>query len=62
MFPGGRRNEPSASAVGYKSLDISFKTYRHLRPGSIGEAAKILDVGLAAQALRTARPRSCRRW
>ncbi|MFJ6479731.1 hypothetical protein ACIQK6_06195 [Streptomyces sp. NPDC091682] len=48
--------------MGYKSLDISFKTYRHLRPGSIGEAAKILDVGLAAQALRTARPRSCRRW
>ncbi|MFD9007570.1 tyrosine-type recombinase/integrase, partial [Streptomyces sp. NPDC059552] len=37
-----------AEWMGHKSLDITFKIYRHLMPGSIGKAAKILDVGLAA--------------
>ncbi|MDQ8704088.1 tyrosine-type recombinase/integrase [Streptomyces sp. LHD-70] len=36
-----------AEWMGHKSLDITFKIYRHLMPGSIGKAAKILDVGLA---------------
>ncbi len=33
--------------MGHKSLDITFRIYRHLMPGSISKAAKILDVGLA---------------
>ncbi|MER5775114.1 tyrosine-type recombinase/integrase [Streptomyces sp. NPDC002039] len=37
-----------ADWMSHKSLDITFKIYRHLMPGSIGKAAKILDVGLAA--------------
>ncbi|WP_369251148.1 tyrosine-type recombinase/integrase [Streptomyces sp. R41] len=37
-----------AEWMGHRSLDITFKIYRHLMPGSIGKAAKILDVGLAA--------------
>ncbi|WP_269857976.1 tyrosine-type recombinase/integrase [Streptomyces sp. RPT161] len=37
-----------AEWMGHKSLDITFKIYRHLMPGSIGKAAKILDLGLAA--------------
>lgn len=37
-----------AEWMGHKSLDITFKIYRHLMPGSIGKAAKILDLGMAA--------------
>lgn len=37
-----------AEWMGHKSLDITFEIYRHLMPGSIGKAAKILDVGLAS--------------
>ncbi|GLF95577.1 tyrosine-type recombinase/integrase [Streptomyces yaizuensis] len=37
-----------AEWMGHKSLDVTFKIYRHLMPGSISKAAKILDVGLAA--------------
>ncbi len=37
-----------AEWMGHKSLDITFKIYRRLMPGSIGKAVKILDVGLAA--------------
>jgi integrase len=37
-----------AEWMGHRSLDITFKIYRHLMPGSIGKAAKILDMGLAA--------------
>ncbi len=37
-----------AEWMGHRSLDITFKIYRHLMPGSIGKAAKILDLGLAA--------------
>nr|WP_030716234.1 tyrosine-type recombinase/integrase [Streptomyces sp. NRRL S-237] len=37
-----------AEWMGHKSLDITFKIYRHLMPGSIGKAAKVLDLGLAA--------------
>ncbi|MFD4949948.1 tyrosine-type recombinase/integrase [Streptomyces sp. NPDC058409] len=39
-----------AEWMGHTSLDITFKTYRHLMPGSISKAAKILDIGLASQA------------
>ncbi|WTO66147.1 tyrosine-type recombinase/integrase [Streptomyces sp. NBC_00212] len=35
-----------AEWMGHKSLDITFKIYRHLMPGSIGKAAKLLDLGL----------------
>ncbi|MEU3572130.1 hypothetical protein AB0E96_27450 [Kitasatospora sp. NPDC036755] len=31
-----------------KSIDVTFKIYRHLMPGSIGHAAQVLDLGLAA--------------
>ncbi|MGC0314901.1 tyrosine-type recombinase/integrase [Kitasatospora acidiphila] len=37
-----------AEWMGHRSLDITFKIYRNLMPGSIGRAAQILDVGLAA--------------
>ncbi|WP_232246425.1 tyrosine-type recombinase/integrase [Kitasatospora mediocidica] len=37
-----------AEWMGHRSLDITFKIYRHLMPGSISKAAKILDLGLAA--------------
>jgi integrase len=36
-----------AEWMGHRSLDITFKIYRHLMPGSISKAAKILDMGLA---------------
>ncbi|MFF4732241.1 hypothetical protein ACFY3M_44695 [Streptomyces mirabilis] len=36
-----------AEWVGHGSIDVTFKTYRHLMPGSIGKAAKLLDMGLA---------------
>ncbi|WP_245194911.1 tyrosine-type recombinase/integrase [Kitasatospora phosalacinea] len=37
-----------AEWMGHRSIEITFKTYRHLMPGSIGKAAKIFDLGLAA--------------
>ncbi|WUH95308.1 tyrosine-type recombinase/integrase [Streptomyces sp. NBC_00433] len=37
-----------AEWMGHRSLDITFRIYRHLMPGSINKAAKILDLGLAA--------------
>ncbi|WP_406194736.1 tyrosine-type recombinase/integrase [Kitasatospora sp. NBC_01560] len=37
-----------AEWMGHRSLDITFKIYRHLMPGSIGRAAQVLDLGLAA--------------
>ncbi|WP_328462367.1 tyrosine-type recombinase/integrase [Streptomyces sp. NBC_00448] len=37
-----------AEWMGHKSVDITFRVYRHLMPGSISKAAKILDIGLAA--------------
>ncbi|MYY12436.1 tyrosine-type recombinase/integrase [Streptomyces sp. SID4919] len=37
-----------AEWMGHRSVDITFKVYRHLMPGSIGKAARILDTGLAA--------------
>ncbi|MFD8703661.1 tyrosine-type recombinase/integrase [Kitasatospora sp. NPDC059648] len=37
-----------AEWMGHKSIDITFKIYRHLMPGSIGHAAQVLDLGLAA--------------
>ncbi|MEU4213201.1 tyrosine-type recombinase/integrase [Streptomyces sp. NPDC026206] len=37
-----------AEWMGHKSLDITFTIYRHLMPGSIGKAAKILNLDLAA--------------
>jgi integrase len=36
-----------AEWMGHKSLDVTFKIYRHLMPGSIGTAAKVLDLALA---------------
>ncbi|MFF2351853.1 tyrosine-type recombinase/integrase [Kitasatospora sp. NPDC058115] len=37
-----------AEWMGHKSIDITFKIYRHLMPGSISRAAELLDLGLAA--------------
>ncbi|MEV1023239.1 site-specific integrase [Streptomyces sp. NPDC050264] len=37
-----------AEWMGHKSIDVTFKIYRHLMPGSIGKAAQVLDVALAA--------------
>ncbi|MFG3098024.1 tyrosine-type recombinase/integrase [Streptomyces sp. NPDC048202] len=37
-----------AEWMGHKSLDITFKIYRHLMPGTIGRAAQVLDMALAA--------------
>ncbi|MGW7286232.1 tyrosine-type recombinase/integrase [Streptomyces sp. NPDC054847] len=37
-----------AEWMGHNSIDITFKIYRHLMPGSIGTAAKLLDTGLVA--------------
>ncbi|MCY0935995.1 tyrosine-type recombinase/integrase [Streptomyces sp. H34-S4] len=37
-----------AEWMGHKNIDITFKIYRHLMPGSVGTAAKLLDAGLAA--------------
>ncbi|MFF4728712.1 tyrosine-type recombinase/integrase [Streptomyces mirabilis] len=36
-----------AEWMGHSSIDVTFKTYRHLMPGSIGKAAKLLDAVLA---------------
>ncbi|MEV0259483.1 tyrosine-type recombinase/integrase [Streptomyces sp. NPDC050732] len=38
-----------AEWMGHRSIDITFKIYRHLMPGSIGRAAKLLDAGLVAE-------------
>ncbi|MFJ1735513.1 tyrosine-type recombinase/integrase [Streptomyces sp. NPDC088254] len=37
-----------AEWMGHKSVDVTFKIYRHLLPGSIGKAAQVLDMSLAA--------------
>ena len=37
-----------AEWMGHRSVDITFKIYRHLMPGSIGRAAQLLDLSLAA--------------
>ncbi|MFF2751708.1 tyrosine-type recombinase/integrase [Kitasatospora sp. NPDC058048] len=37
-----------AERMGHKSIDVTFKIYRHLMPGSISRAAQLLDLGLAA--------------
>ncbi|MEU3403592.1 tyrosine-type recombinase/integrase [Streptomyces sp. NPDC006670] len=37
-----------AEWMGHRSIEITFKTYRHLMPGTLGQAAKLLDLGLAA--------------
>ncbi|MGW4650745.1 tyrosine-type recombinase/integrase [Kitasatospora sp. NPDC004289] len=37
-----------AEWMGHRSVDITFKTYRHLMPGSIGHAAQVINLGLAA--------------
>ncbi|MER7118429.1 tyrosine-type recombinase/integrase [Streptomyces goshikiensis] len=37
-----------ADWMGHKSIDVTFKTYRHLTPGTLGKAARVLDLGLAA--------------
>ncbi|MFE0463325.1 tyrosine-type recombinase/integrase [Kitasatospora sp. NPDC058965] len=37
-----------ADWMGHRSVDITFKVYRHLMPGSISRAAEVLDLGLAA--------------
>ncbi|MFJ2092715.1 tyrosine-type recombinase/integrase [Streptomyces sp. NPDC087901] len=37
-----------ADWMGHRNLDVTFKIYRHLMPGSIGQAAKILDMALVA--------------
>ncbi|MFI1977015.1 tyrosine-type recombinase/integrase [Streptomyces wedmorensis] len=35
-----------AEWMGHKSIEETYRTYRHLMPGSITTAARILDVGL----------------
>ncbi|RAJ48583.1 site-specific recombinase XerD [Streptomyces sp. PsTaAH-130] len=37
-----------AEWMGHKSLDVTFKIYRHLMPGSINKAARVLNSNLAA--------------
>ncbi|MEU9301953.1 site-specific integrase [Streptomyces sp. NPDC048269] len=37
-----------AEWMGHKNIDVTFKIYRHLMPGTLGQAAKLLDLGLAA--------------
>ncbi|WP_346283517.1 tyrosine-type recombinase/integrase, partial [Streptomyces sp. T21Q-yed] len=37
-----------AEWMGHKTIEITFKIYRHLMPGSISKAAKILNLDLAA--------------
>ncbi|MFF4019770.1 tyrosine-type recombinase/integrase [Streptomyces sp. NPDC001843] len=37
-----------AEWMGHKNIDITFKIYRHLMPGSITTAAKVLNLDLAA--------------
>jgi integrase len=37
-----------AEWMGHRSLDVTFKIYRHLMPGTISKTARILDVYLAA--------------
>ncbi|MFD8750083.1 hypothetical protein ACFV0O_03735 [Kitasatospora sp. NPDC059577] len=37
-----------AEWMGHRSIDVTFKIYWHLMPGSIGHAAMVLDLGLAA--------------
>lgn len=35
-----------AEWMDHKSIEETFRTYRHLMPGSITKAARILDAGL----------------
>ncbi|WP_432754034.1 tyrosine-type recombinase/integrase [Streptomyces sp. JL2001] len=35
-----------AEWMGHKSIEETYRTYRHLTPGSITKAARILDAGL----------------
>ncbi|MFE5295756.1 tyrosine-type recombinase/integrase [Streptomyces sp. NPDC056632] len=35
-----------AEWMGHKSIEETYRTYRHLMPGSITKAARILDAGL----------------
>ncbi|WP_066938250.1 tyrosine-type recombinase/integrase [Streptomyces sp. NBRC 110611] len=37
-----------AEWMGHKSIEVTFKVYRHLMPGSVSSAAKLLDMELAA--------------
>ncbi|MEV7145157.1 tyrosine-type recombinase/integrase [Streptomyces sp. NPDC093084] len=36
-----------AEWMGHKSVDVTFKIYRHLLPGSIGKAAQVLNMAFA---------------
>ncbi|MER6619228.1 tyrosine-type recombinase/integrase [Streptomyces sp. NPDC000931] len=38
-----------AEWMGHKSIEETYRTYRHLMPGSITKAARILDTGLRPQ-------------
>ncbi|MFC8712884.1 tyrosine-type recombinase/integrase [Streptomyces sp. NPDC057197] len=37
-----------AEWMGHKNIDVTFKTYRHLMPGTISTAATILNHTLTA--------------
>ncbi|MGN9822113.1 tyrosine-type recombinase/integrase [Streptomyces sp. SD11] len=37
-----------AEWMGHKNIDITYKIYRHLLPGTISAAAGVLDLGLVA--------------
>jgi hypothetical protein len=32
--------------MGHKTIEVTFKIYRHLMPGSISKAAKIINLDL----------------
>lgn len=46
-----------AEWMGHKSIEETYRTYRHLMPGSITRAARILDAGLWETAWRVRRGR-----
>ncbi|WP_277329590.1 tyrosine-type recombinase/integrase [Streptomyces sp. JH14] len=35
-----------AEWMGHKSIEVTYRSYRHLMPSSIGRAAKLLDTGI----------------
>ncbi|QPP10298.1 tyrosine-type recombinase/integrase [Streptomyces bathyalis] len=37
-----------AEWMGHRNIQVTYRTYRHLMPGSISKAAKVLEQGLAA--------------
>ncbi|MFF0110683.1 hypothetical protein [Streptomyces hirsutus] len=42
--------------MGHRTIEITFKIYHHLMPGSLGTAAKTLNLCLAASTVDSAAP------